>query len=72
MNVYHVVRKRLMPMKEPYKFLNGDVYLVVTTTHIWIWLGKKSYCDDKAVGAWTAKVVEEDNKDLLIKTVMDG
>ena len=59
-------------MKEPYKFLNGDVYLVVTTTHIWIWLGKKSYCDDKAVGAWTAKVVEEDNKDLLIKTVMDG
>ncbi|MCE7748342.1 MAG: hypothetical protein GPJ51_08085 [Candidatus Heimdallarchaeota archaeon] len=72
MNVYHVVRKRLMPMKEPYKFLNGDVYLVVSTTHIWIWLGKKSYCDDKAVGAWTAKVVEEDNKDLLIKTVMDG
>ena len=59
-------------MKEPYKFLNGDVYLVVSTTHIWIWLGKKSYCDDKAVGAWTAKVVEEDNKDLLIKTVMDG
>ncbi|TET81546.1 MAG: hypothetical protein E3J43_00590 [Candidatus Heimdallarchaeota archaeon] len=72
MNVYHVVRKRLMPMKEPYKFLNGDVYLVVSTTHIWIWLGKKSYCDDKAVGAWTAKVVEEDNKDLLIKTVMEG
>ncbi|MCG3260450.1 MAG: hypothetical protein H7644_11920 [Candidatus Heimdallarchaeota archaeon] len=72
MNVYHVVRKRLMSMKEPYKFLNGDVYLVVSTTHIWIWLGKKSYCDDKAVGAWTAKVVEEDNKDLLIKTVMDG
>ncbi len=72
MNVYHVVRKRLMPMKEPYKFLNGDVYLVVTTTHIWIWLGKKSYCDDKAVGAWTAKVVEEDNKDLIIKTVMEG
>ncbi len=72
MNVYHIVRKRLMPMKEPYKFLNGDVYLVVSTTHIWIWLGKKSYCDDKAVGAWTAKVVEEDNKDLLIKTVMEG
>ncbi len=72
MNVYHVVRKRLMPMKEPYKFLNGDVYLAVTTTHIWIWLGKKSYADDKAVGAWTAKVVEEDNKDLIIKTVMEG
>ncbi|MHA1199233.1 MAG: hypothetical protein ACTSQF_07790 [Candidatus Heimdallarchaeaceae archaeon] len=72
MNVYHVVRKRLKPVKEPYKFLNGDVYLVTTTTHIWIWLGAKSYCDDKAVGAWTAKVVEEENKDLLIKTVMEG
>ena len=72
MNVYHVVRKRLKAIKEPYKFLNGDVYLIVTPTHIWIWLGSKSYCDDKAVGAWTAKVVEEDNKDLIIKTVMDG
>ncbi len=72
MNVYHVVRKRLNPVKEPYKFLNGDVYLITTSTHIWIWLGSKSYCDDKAVGAWTAKVVEEENKDLLIKTIMEG
>ena len=72
MNVYHVVRKRLKPMKEPYQFMNGDVYLVTTTTHIWIWLGSKSYCDDKAVGAWTAKVVEEENKDLIIKSVMEG
>ncbi len=72
MNVYHIVRKRLNPVKEPYKFLNGDVYLITTTTHIWIWLGSKSYADDKAVGAWTAKVVEEENKDLIIKTVMEG
>ena len=72
MNVYQVIRKRLKQVKEPYKFLNGDVYLVVTPTHIWIWLGSKSYCDDKAVGAWTAKVIEEDNKSLEIDTVMDG
>ncbi|MCK4973393.1 MAG: hypothetical protein KAS52_08730, partial [Candidatus Heimdallarchaeota archaeon] len=38
----------------------------------WIWLGSKSYCDDKAVGAWTAKVIEEDNKSLEIDTVMEG
>ncbi|MHA1551927.1 MAG: hypothetical protein ACTSUP_10780 [Candidatus Heimdallarchaeaceae archaeon] len=72
MNVYQVIRKRLKQVKEPYKFLNGDVYLVVTPTHIWIWLGSKSYCDDKAVGAWTAKVIEEDNKSLEIDTVMEG
>ncbi|MHA1221925.1 MAG: hypothetical protein ACTSP3_01440 [Candidatus Heimdallarchaeaceae archaeon] len=72
MNVYQVVRKRLIPLKEPYKFQNGDVYLVVTPTDIWIWLGSKSYCDDKAVGAWTAKVIEEENKELTIRTVMEG
>ncbi|MHA1201233.1 MAG: hypothetical protein ACTSQ4_01770 [Candidatus Heimdallarchaeaceae archaeon] len=72
MNVYQVIRKRLKQVKEPYKLLNGDVYLIVTPTHIWIWLGSKSYCDDKAVGAWTAKVIEEDNKSLEIDTVMEG
>ena len=72
MNVYQVIRKRLKSLKEPYKFLNGDVYLAVSPTHIWIWLGSKSYCDDKAVGAWTAKVIEEENKDLKIETIMEG
>ena len=72
MNVYQVVRKRLKQVKEPFKFLNGDVYLVVTPLHIWIWLGSKSFCDDKAVGAWTAKVIEEENKDIEIDTVMEG
>ncbi len=72
MNVYQVVRKRLKKVKEPYKFLNGDVYLVVTPLHIWIWLGSKSFCDDKAVGAWTAKVIEEENKNIEIDTVMEG
>ncbi len=72
MNVYQVVRKRLKQVKEPYKFLNGDVYLVVTPLQIWIWLGSKSYCDDKAVGAWTAKVIEEENTNIEIDTVMEG
>ena len=72
MNVYQVVRKRLKKVKEPYKFLNGDVYLVVAPLHIWIWLGSKSFCDDKAVGAWTAKVIEEENKNIEIDTVMEG
>ena len=51
MNVYHVVRKRLVKLSEPYKFLNGDVYLMVTPTKLWIWIGSKSYADDKCVGA---------------------
>ncbi|NPD90037.1 MAG: hypothetical protein HGN29_15090 [Asgard group archaeon] len=72
MNVYQVVRKELKRLSEPYTFLNGDVYLVITPTNIWIWLGSKSYCDDRAVGAWLSKVIEEDQKELLIKTVMEG
>ncbi|MCG3216971.1 MAG: hypothetical protein KAS63_09630 [Candidatus Heimdallarchaeota archaeon] len=72
MNVYQVVRKRLVSVKEPFKFLNGDVYLLVTPTTLWIWIGSKSFADDKCVGAWTAKVIEEENKSLEIETVMEG
>ena len=72
MNVYQVIRKKLKKLQEPYKFNNGDVYLVITPLNVWIWIGAKSYADDKAVGAWGAKVVEEGNKELLIKTVSEG
>ncbi len=72
MNVYQVVRKRLVKQSEPYKFLNGDVYLMVTPTKLWIWIGSKSFADDKCVGAWTAKVIEEENKSLEIDTIMEG
>lgn len=72
MNVYHVSKKELQPINEPYKFLNGDVYVIETDTVLWIWLGSKSYADDKAVGAWGAKIAEEKNKDLDIKSVMEG
>ena len=72
MNVFHVSKKELKPIEEPYKFLNGDVYVIETDTELWIWLGSKSYADDKAVGAWGAKIVEEKNKDLKIKAVLEG
>ncbi|MCG3215371.1 MAG: hypothetical protein KAS63_01545 [Candidatus Heimdallarchaeota archaeon] len=72
MKVYHVSRKDLIPLKEPYKFLNGDVYVIETDTEMWIWLGSKSYCDDKAVGAWMARTLEKKNQDLKIKTVLEG
>ena len=72
MKVYHIMNKELVPQKEPYKFLNGDVYIVETDQTLWIWIGSKSYADDKAVGAWGAKVVEEQNKDLKLNTIMEG
>ena len=72
MKVYHVAKKELESINEPYKFLNGDVYVVETDTDLWIWIGSKSYADDKAVGAWGAKVAEEKNKDLNIKSIAEG
>ncbi len=72
MNVYQVIRKKLKKLQEPYKFNNGDVYLVITPLNVWIWIGSKSFADDKAVGVWGAKVVEEGNKELLIKTISEG
>ena len=72
MNVFHVSKNELIPLKEPYKFLNGDVYVIETDTELWIWLGSKSYADDKVVGAWGAKIAEEKNKDLKIKSILEG
>lgn len=72
MKVYHVMNRELVPQKEPYKFLNGDVYIVETDQTLWVWIGSKSYADDKAVGAWGAKVFEEQNKDLKLNTIMEG
>ena len=72
MKVYHVSKKDLLPLDEPYKFLNGDVYVIETNTEMWIWLGSKSYADDKAVGAWMARILEEKNQDLEIKTILES
>ena len=71
MKVYHVSKKDLITIKEPYKFLNGDVYVVETDTEMWIWLGSKSYVDDKTVGAWMARILEQKNQDLKIKTILE-
>ncbi len=70
MKVFHVVKKEMKELKSPYVFLDGDVYVIETDTNLWVWLGKQSYADDKAVGAWAAKVLEEENKKLEIKTVI--
>ena len=72
MKVYHVSKKDLIHLDEPYKFLNGDVYVIETDTELWIWLGSKSFADDKAVGAWGARIAEEKDKDLKIKTILEG
>jgi hypothetical protein len=70
MKVYHVVRKELESMKKkPYTFLDGDVYVVETDTTLWIWLGARSYADDKAVGAWSAKQIEAKDRALDIHTI---
>ncbi|MHA1953933.1 MAG: hypothetical protein ACXAAM_05940 [Candidatus Heimdallarchaeaceae archaeon] len=72
MKVYHVSKKDLIPLKGPYKFLNGDVYVVETDTEMWIWLGSKSYVDDKTVGAWMARILEQKNQDLKIRTILES
>ncbi|MHA1686281.1 MAG: hypothetical protein ACTSYD_07695 [Candidatus Heimdallarchaeaceae archaeon] len=72
MKVYHVVKKELKEIKPPYEFLNGDVYVIESPPDVWIWLGRKSYVDDKTVGAWAAKVIESKNRDLTIHTVSEG
>ena len=72
MQVYHVVKKELKKIKPPYEFMNGDVYVVETDDTLWIWIGSKSYADEKAVGAWNAKKIEEKNRRLDIKTVNEG
>ncbi|MCG3219971.1 MAG: hypothetical protein H7641_01195 [Candidatus Heimdallarchaeota archaeon] len=72
MKVYHVSKKDLLPLKEPYKFLNGDVYVVETDTEMWIWLGSKCYVDDKTVGAWMARILEQKNQDLKIRTILES
>lgn len=72
MEVFHVSKKKLETLDDPYKFLNGDVYVVETDTELWIWIGSRSYADDKAVGAWGAKLAEEKKKDLKIKSIIEG
>ena len=72
MNVFHIVGSELIPIKEPYQFLNGDVYVIETENNLWIWLGSKSFADEKFIGSWGAKKIEDQNKELKIETINQG
>lgn len=72
MNVFHIVGNELIPISEPYRFLNGDVYVIETESNLWIWLGSKSFADEKFMGSWGAKKIENQNKELKIETINQG
>lgn len=72
MNVFHIVGNELIPISEPYQFLNGDVYVIETESNLWIWLGSKSFADEKFIGSWGAKKIEDQNKELKIETINQG
>ena len=72
MNVFHIVGNELIPIKEPYRFLNGDVYVIETESILWIWLGSKSFADEKFIGSWGAKKIKDQNKELEIETINQG
>lgn len=74
--VFHVQGKKLKPLKEPYTFLNGDVYLVDASSlpkkKVFVWLGSKAYADDRAVGAWAAKLLDTKDPDIDIDSEVEG
>ncbi len=72
MNVFHIVGNELIPIKEPYQFISGDVYVIETEINLWIWLGSKSFADEKFIGSWGAKKIEDKNKELKIETINQG
>lgn len=77
MKVLHVEGKELKEVKEPYVFYNGDVYVVDTskdtaTKKVFIWLGSKCSVDERAVGAWAAKVLDFQDAEIDIDTEVDG
>ena len=72
MKTYRVLEGDLQLVKEPYKFFKGDVYVIEAEKTLWIWLGSRSFADEKFAGAWAAHILQEKNKDLKIKTVSEG
>ncbi len=71
--VYHVQGKELKKLSgDSFEFLNGDVYLVKHGFKLFIWLGSKSFADDRAVGAWAAQVLDLENDDYQIRTEPEG
>ncbi|MFW9997142.1 MAG: hypothetical protein ACFFD4_34175, partial [Candidatus Odinarchaeota archaeon] len=77
MKVFHVEGKDLKEMKgEPFTFYNGDVYLIDASDQekkkVYIWLGNKCSVDERAVGAWAAKVLDIEDADIDIDTEVEG
>lgn len=77
MKVLHVEGKELKEIDKPYIFYNGDVYLIDDSDRelnkkVFIWLGSKSSTDEKAVGAWAAKVLDIKDADIDIDTEVEG
>lgn len=80
MKVYHVKGKELeeIPETENYEFKNGDVYVVDTSVDsqisnkVFVWLGSQCCVDEKAVGAWAAHMLDIDDPEIDIDTVVEG
>ncbi len=74
--VYHVQGKKTVPLKEPYEFFNGDVYLIdasmLPKKKVFVWLGSKAYADDRAVGAWAAKLLDTKDPEIDIDSEPEG
>ena len=83
--VLHVEGKELTEIKAPYKFMNGDVYLIddtkkpngkfkdpVDKPKAYVWLGSKAFADDRGVGAWAAQQLDFENKTVDIDTEVEG
>jgi hypothetical protein len=79
MRVLHVQGKKLIEINPPYEFLNGDVYVIDNSDvsvglkkKVYIWLGSQAFADDRAVGAWAAKQLDLQDKEIDIDTVTEG
>ncbi|MHA2364626.1 MAG: hypothetical protein ACXAC7_11770 [Candidatus Hodarchaeales archaeon] len=83
MKVLWVQGKKLKEVNAPFKFLNGDVYLIDDskkpdgskkegTPKVYIWLGSKAFADDRGVGAWAAKQLDYKHDEIDIDTEVEG
>lgn len=77
MKVFHVEGKEIVEISSPYVFLDGDVYLIDNSDNdlakkVFVWLGPKSSADEKAVGAWAAKILDIKDASIDIDTVVGG
>ena len=83
--VMHVQGKNLKEEKPPYKFLNGDVYVIDDSKKpdgtfkdssdkpkVYIWLGSKAYADDRGVGAWAAEQLDLAHKEIDVDTEVES